>query len=149
MLKRSAILGSAVLLAASQSGGCGNSGGSSGGGGAGVLNCILDLQFTGPVSHRLTAALDVTCDFPATTSRTVLTIQHQPAGGDPMSWTLYDDPKTTTQAPPVSLTYAALCSPGQWEAVATIDGTGPDAQPFHSTATEALPGPLTAADCTS
>lgn len=148
MLKRSAALGAAVILAASQSGGCGSSkGGSTQAGGA--LSCVLDLQFTGPISRQLTASVNVTCSFPVATSSTTLTIQQRPADGDAMSWKRYDDPRTSTQAPPLSLTYSALCSSGQWEAVATIDGVGPNAQPFHSSATEALPAPLTDADCTS
>jgi hypothetical protein len=149
MVKRTVLVVSAVLLAASQQGGCGDGGGRSSGGGdqQSALNCILDLQFTGPTKGQLIATVDATCDFLVASSQTSLVILGKPAGSSQMSWQAISEPKTSTQIPPVSLTYAALCSPGEWEASASITGVGPNAQPFHSTSTDPMLEPLTKADC--
>jgi hypothetical protein len=137
----------AIALAAAQSGGCG-SGSGDGPQAPSALTCTLDLQFTGPTHSQLTATVAATCTFIATSATTTLTIQHRPTGAGSMAWTNYDDPKSTSEVPPTTLTYVALCSGGEWEAVASIDGTGPDGQPFtEPPAVQALPQPLTDADC--
>ncbi|HEV2635853.1 MAG TPA: hypothetical protein VGX23_11940 [Actinocrinis sp.] len=141
---------SAALVVALSTAGCAAAGGGGSGGAAeagGKLSCLLDLQFDGPVSGQLIATVDVACDFPVASSTTVLSVLGKSAGSSAMSWQNFGDPKKSTQVPPVSLTYKALCSGGDWEAEASITGVGPNAQPFHSTATQRLGGTLTDGDC--
>lgn len=144
-----AVLGAAVLVVLScTAGGCGSSGGgSSSGGGGSSLQCTFDTYLQAPVNRQLIATSSVTCDFTVVTSTTRLVIQGRRTGSDNTAWDNFSNPRVTEALPPTSLTYKVICVGGyDYQASASIDGVGPNGQPFHANDTTPVVSYATA-DC--
>lgn len=141
-----ATIGAAALIALTcTAGGCGSSGG--GPGVPSALVCNFDTFLQAPVSRQLVATSSVTCDFTVVNATTRLVIQGRKTGAGNTAWDNFSSPRVTEALPPNSLTYKVICVGGyDYQASASIDGVGPNGQPFHSNETSPVVS-YTAADC--
>jgi len=139
----------AILAATGAQGGCGSSSApkSSSGGAGSPLVCNFDTQLGAPIHHQLTATSSVTCNFPVGTAKTTLVIQGRKTGSGETAWDNFDDPKTSGQVPPNSLTYTVTCIGGyDYQASADITGLADNGAPFHADETSPVVA-YTAAEC--
>ncbi|HEY1820388.1 MAG TPA: hypothetical protein VGG83_10695 [Trebonia sp.] len=98
--------------------------------------CTMTLRMLSPQDKQLTASLTVTCDFPVASMYTTLVIQGRPTGSGDTAWQNVDEPATTADTPPAVLTFTYNCVTGyDFQASASIDGSGADGSPFTATQT--------------
>lgn len=133
----------ALIALTGASGGCGSSGATGTSAQTTVKGdpdaadkCKTVLEMHHPVNKQLTATFTVTCNFPIASADSSLVIQGKPVGSDDTHWDNVDDPDTSQQIPPLTLTFTHNCVTGiDYQASASIDALANDGNPVSSSAT--------------